>query len=191
MTWNHCESTINKRPGAWDWSEPEVTVMMMNCFSWRVFVVAVFFFFLKELVSISQPWWPHTGVKVGEGRDSVCSWWGLIDAGREKCHKSLPRSCAEHWNGCWVSEGMLSRVEQNESGLWDELQLSILNLGMCTASPSQPWCLHLLNKEEHSAYLSGLLWGVNETTYYLHFILSYWPGPNTLWKHIIHCCFAP
>ena len=135
MTWNHFESTINKRPGTWDWSKPEVTVMMMNCFSWRVFVVA--FFFFKELVRISQPWWPHTGVKVGEGMDSVCSWWGLIDAGQEKCHESFPRSCAAPWNSCWVNEGMISRVEQNESGL-----------GMSCSSVSWTWkCtqLHLLS----------------------------------------------
>lgn len=84
--------------------------------SFGVFVVVAFFFF-KELVSVSQPWWLHTRVKVGEGRDSLCSWWCLIDAGREKCHESFLRICEQCLTYCRllniysINGGMLSRVE--------------------------------------------------------------------------------
>ena len=110
------------------------------------------------------------GVKVGDGRDSVCSWWGLIDfwVGEESWVLSKE---------LWTVPGTEIAVESMKE-CFPELSRMNLEFGMRCSSVSwnwactqlnlaQPWFLHLLNRDEHSAHLSGLLCGLNEITYCL------------------------
>lgn len=100
--------------------------------------------------------------KAGEGKDSLCSWWCLIDAGREKCHESFLRRCGQ----CLALKCLLNQWKNVfQSGVewiwvleWDKCSSVSWTWAYTQLPLAQRWFSCLLNRDEHSDHLPELLY---------------------------------